>query len=691
VLSGRVLGADDQPVAGALVTASDDDRQATAASDPDGGFAVTGLPPGRYALTARGDHQVSTPPIEVSARVGEPTEDLVLRMSATASVRGKVVAGGAPVAGAEVVLTGLDPDDPRFASAVSQADGGFVVDGVLPGPQSIAVLDHDVVAPDRVVAAAPETSVTIEVRRRGGMRGRVVRGGGGVEGARVTARPTTGVDAVGWQRFRNQRSAVSGKDGAFELTGLVASSYSVSAETDTAFTRDVAVEVAAGQLVEGVTIELDLAATVAGVVVDQRGAPVPDVHVQLELDRKDWGFAQTDEDGAFRAGAMSGGGDYAITVARARGGPPYPPAPGAPPAVVTLRDGDSHVEGVRVAIRVDQATIAGRVVDAAGAPLPDVAVVAMLGVVPDGQPGDVVAHATSGADGGFVLRDLLTGSYRLEGTSGSGQTAEAVGVAAGAVGVVLRMPAAGAIEGTLTGFGPRVAVRASAASDRGFLRYRPRVTGDRFVLRELPPGPYFVSARAGDAMADAEVEVVAGETAAVALAPLATGAIDGRLYDVRDRAPVADASCFARLTDGGAVGGREVTDADGRFRLVVVAGRSVEVACHHGRGLTRTTIEVKAGAARALELPVVLRREPGEGREVGLSLMEAPPLVTVVVPGGLAAAAGVEPRDLIVSIDGIAVDGLHGGDVLTLLRDRPADARARVVLRRAGVEKTITL
>ena len=72
---------------------------------------------------------------------------------------------------------------------------------------------------------------------------------------------------------------------------------------------------------------------------------MPGVAVKFSLiDGNDTGFdAATDEQGAFFAGAMSGGGEYSVEIYYTQ--PPLKPAHGDSFPTVQLKDGSSRVDG----------------------------------------------------------------------------------------------------------------------------------------------------------------------------------------------------------------------------------------------------------------------------------------------------------------------------------------------------------
>jgi hypothetical protein len=175
------------------------------------------------------------------------------------------------------------------------------------------------------------------------------------------------------------------------------------------FTEDRVFELGPGETREH-DIELAWGGTIAGHVVDGRGAPVEGVTVWFRA-----GMAShcvTDASGAFACGNLAGD-TYAVTVFPSNG------AANAfrfleTPAKLELRDGDARIDGVRLVIEPTLRAIAGRVVDAAGVPVTDVTVQAFS---IDRKPRftfQLPPGAVTDDDGRFRIPDLSPGNYFVE-------------------------------------------------------------------------------------------------------------------------------------------------------------------------------------------------------------------------------------------------------------------------------------
>lgn len=605
VLTGRAVRADDgSPVGGALVSvavsgerfpgmAASGGAAAKAATDDHGRFRIAGLLPGRRQVSATAAGLRATS-IDVLVEAGEAREDVELALGTTTTMSGIVLdERGKPVEGASVALSDPDQGWRRLGeelTAVSQGDGAFVVDGVPPGDYDVAVYPYRRVdrarPPALNVPAGGVDGVELVVTRGSTISGVVTRGGRPIGGARV------------YVRGRGSEQSVSEIDGRFRLRAIEPGDHRLYAESiqDGAFTNGPVVRVNAGNDVTGVTLELDLAGAISGVVVDQRGAPVAGAYLSVRLVKgNDFGEATTADDGSFAIGALSGGGEYAVTIrASKQSSLRYQPVSGGEHPRVPVADGSSRVEGLRFAVKVDRLQISGRVVDDRGQALPDVTVEAH----PEGERGfamGALPSAVSDADGHFLISDLVAGGYYLAARAGNGAEAlPAAPVDAGTRDARLVLAAPGEIEGTLTGFNspPRIEARRRDFSPRALRMgaLTAEVRGNSFRIRGVPPGQWSIMALSGGVMADEEtIEVEPQRTAEVTFEYRGAGSIGGVLVDEND-APVDGAFCFAM----GARNTRDATDAQGRFTIDPASVGPSFVMCQtrdDRRGHARLTVE----------------------------------------------------------------------------------------------------
>jgi hypothetical protein len=218
-VSGTVLTDDDVPVPGVTVTLTPAGGGAplTAVTSSQGAYLIDGVGwdldgdgPQDYtfALSDLPEGRVTaTVPDGITVAVGqeEPStgNDFVVRPPL--SLSGGVTAGGEPVAGALVTLSGPG----GTVRTTTAADGGYVFDGVLPGEHTVRVTPPDEYQADgpaaREVTVATDdlTEVDLALSRPGAVGGTVTDGAGApVPGATVTVaglggQLTVATDAVG--------------------------------------------------------------------------------------------------------------------------------------------------------------------------------------------------------------------------------------------------------------------------------------------------------------------------------------------------------------------------------------------------------------------------------------------------------------------------------------------------------------
>jgi hypothetical protein len=639
---GRVVRAQDrEPVPGAEVMLFSEDMVSGfvflhATASDDGRFRVTGAPPGRFSIVAWADHLASAQPVPVVAELGAPTDEILCEVVPAPTVSGIVLEDGKPAAGAHVSLTPTNHRAPGGwtpAEAVSAADGTFAIASVQPGTYN-AWVSSEQIAQSIGVKASDVTGVTLAIARKASISGVVTHDGKPVEGADVH----TDYDGM-----------KSDATGHFTLRGLSPGAHQIYAESNRlgVFTPGPTITVAAGEQKTDVEIEMGLAGSIAGVVVDQDGDPVSGAAVMFSLVHgKNRGTATTAEDGTFIATGLSGGGEYAYEVTAREATfsfRHYTPADGKRFAPVAVRDGQTHVTGVRIRVHRDHGTVAGHVTTTAGAPVVDAAV-----RVYAKSPGVSFATMTiappisTDAAGAFAFHDLPAGPFTVTATTPHGKVS-ADDVAVGTANLVLQIEASGTIDGTLVGFRevPDVVARRDGEPGAG---YRAFVTGSSFTIRDVPPGGYVVSA--GDMQQ--HVELAAGGRATVTLSLLAPGAVTGTVLDEHQQ-PVAGVPCGAGTDFDESV----VADAAGRFRIdgVPAGVRTVFCGSQTMGAWTETTIIERQTAHVDLVARPLRPRPSRAGFQLERQFMDV--VVASVEPGGPAEKAGVMVGDYLVSAAGM--------------------------------------
>lgn len=696
-VGGRVVRAGDKaPVAGAIVELQPENwqgggTQLFAASDAEGKFHIDGVTPGRHQMTARADRLVTAAPLDVIAEVGQPSDDNVCELAAAFTVTGRVVAkgGSAPIPGATVVLTGATSRGARPASAITQRDGSFTIDRVLPGEYSPLVvpymrrLSRGAERPKPVkVEASDVTGVVVAIDPGASISGRILRGGKPVDGAAVMIQSGGG-------------RAESNQDGTYTLRALEAGTHEVYAESHRvgAFGRSPAVTIASGEERTGVDVELALSGSISGIVVDDSDAPVAGVFLSFSLlHGKDFGSATTADDGTFTARSLSGGGDYVFEV-RQRDRSPlvFPPATGKRHPPVTVADGGTHVTGVRVKIHVERLAISGRVTDAANKPVADVTVRATP--ADSARNWGSVSTAVSTENGAFTIRDLPGGTYTLQ-ASGARGDGRLDGVTAGQTNAMLRLAETGGIDGTLDGI---TATWISAMRDDA--RTAPaqaRISGTRFTFSNLEAGTYRVIASTPNGTESVQVTVTSGAIATVTLRAHESGSVEGTAVDAKTREPIAGLRCASRIAsdDFAPPGSMSTTDARGAFRIERAPVGANQVMCGGTGGFGSTTATVTAGQAVRVQIAISAGPRQDERKaQAGMKLEEqlGDVMVESVTPDGPAARAGVQRGDVLVKINDVDVKRLGHYGAVSAIEDAPIDEPLKLVLERNDKQLSVSL
>ncbi len=699
-VSGRVVAdSDGHPLAGALVRAKawrdtpERPADTSTLTDRDGRFQLAGLAPDRYNVDAVGDGAMADS-VAVVAKVGGASE-VVLHAVAQARIVGRITSRGEPVAGAHLAAVRANPHH-YSEGAASQPDGSFVIEHVPLGDVTFTAAPYRLLSPEHVKVAG-DTSVALEVAPLATVRGRVTRHGLPVADADVCCITTI---AGGGDMISSEG------DGTFEFRGVRAGHYVLAATSHDlgAFVEATAIDVVDDD--KTIDLELDLAATISGTVVDQDDHPVPGVLVRWRHEQTgDLGKCITDVAGNYRCSAMTGGGSYHVSVYPSSDQPPFPAATGHPYASAKLENGTSSIDGVRIAIDRQSLAISGHVVDSAGNAVADALVEvqpAAVGATPVFDVWRKRPSTFSDGDGSFTISGLTEGHYAVHARTGDGGEGTSGDVAAGTTTAAVAVARPGAISGVLVGFAAPPFVDLSQVDNAPNRAHADMTDAASFTLGGLRPGRYVIGAQTfqdGDAEI---VDVRAGETTPVTMRARGSAGIDIRVLDFRTRKPVAGQACHVTVAAGGLTNisnwdWRTVpaTDANGRTTLDKVPSGAVQVLCHDPTVATSAPsadIILPLGGHGSVELLAVTawRLWP---TAVGISFdwRTATPRIAVLDPGGAGESAGLLVGDVVIAVDGASVAGLNGDGVSWLLWDHDSGTPIRVGVSRGGIAMTFTV
>jgi protocatechuate 3,4-dioxygenase beta subunit len=578
-VSGRVVDAAGTPVAGARVFYSGvsdwsqqaDPRFDAVLTDADGAFRIAALPPGTFRIVAR--HERFAPgqsePITLDGTLDGTSErtGVEIRLGAGAVLAGVVVdKAGQPVGWASVrvaeKIAGVRFD--RVRQAIADEAGRFELAALAQKPVDVVAL-HDraqsaIVTVD--LAATPDQrDVRLVLDVDGVIAGIVVDAQGGpVAGAQVSAWPDFRRDQArrrDWQ-LRGIPRELADAGGAFELTGLEPGNYLLGASPPGATGRG------RGWMGEG------------------EPAEVGDRNVRLVLEA----------DGGVRGKVAFADGSapeaFVVSPGGFRGGRPFSSRDGAfvldelPPRTyqLTIRGpsfeqkamGDVVVEAGKITdlgtITVRRGrTVSGRVVSAAGQPVPGASVIAgrvLFGTGTStsapgamGPPGARRAKTAATDDyGEFTISGVGAGELALiaeHETQGRSTSITVPGSTESIVGVTLVLAAFGALEGTITIHGqPAENVLVNCQSKTAPMTMFGVASGPdgKFRFDRLAPDRYLVSAMSGTnpmqgfGFHSQSAEVVSNQTARVALT-IDAGEVDLLVTPVAASGPVNYAQIFS--------------------------------------------------------------------------------------------------------------------------------------------------
>ncbi len=397
-ISGSVLLAGvGTPVGGATVIATDavgDSFSAT--TDANGTYELDGLPPGTYQMTAGGGAVTTAQAsgLDVVADQVLPNTDFAVQTAG--SISGTVVGpGGAPEAGVIVAASSSGQDG---SSAVTAADGGYVIGGLTAGAYTVvteasgfapAELDNLVVQAGATTSGADLTLVTGAT-----LQGTVTAatGGGGVPYAIVTLLSGSTVVTAGQ----------ANGDGVYQVPDVPAGTYTADFTDPGFITGTAMVTLSAGQT-HTLSLALQTAGSLRGTVLNSAGKPVPNVLVTAGGTTQTGGTATTDQNGDYEIDELDFD-TYTLSLTSSDG-----TAMLSATATVTAQAPQATVNFTLPTV----GAITGYVFEPDGA-TPDVgATVALY------QSGQQVLQTFTDSSGAYTIEILQSGTYQLAAYDGT--------------------------------------------------------------------------------------------------------------------------------------------------------------------------------------------------------------------------------------------------------------------------------
>lgn len=278
VVKGHVM-MDGRPAAGVRVVATRNGEPVSSMSysQSDGSFVLTDVPIGTVSFVSTPFEVKSPTSLQIN---NSAVSDVTIIISKLASVRGRVLRRGKPVAGAEVACPILRK------SVVANAEGQYVLEGLAAGQLRITATDMASKATMDVktvmLAAGEDKTMDIDMDRSGEALGVVVDESG---------KPVPGVyvSMLSFEGSRDMAQSVTDVSGRFDCKLMIGGEYVISVFPSSrgglpftpvngkAFAR---VQVPPDGAVNDIRLEIkDQRDTIRGVVIDELGAPVADASV----------------------------------------------------------------------------------------------------------------------------------------------------------------------------------------------------------------------------------------------------------------------------------------------------------------------------------------------------------------------------------------------------------------------------
>ena len=427
---------DRGPLAGATVRLAPRDGEVVVVKTGGDGVArADHLEPGAWAVSASAPDHLPAAPAPQQLAAGADA-----RLSIKLATGGRVLSGtvsdatGGAIAGARVDaarLTAAAEPGGAVSSTLTGADGKYRLT-VAEGHLLVAAASPDYAPQSRYVELGPAGAVADFSLVPGGVIEGMVRDERTKEpvaGASVVARRDSAAILLA---EAGAHRATAGTDGRFRLGGLRPGAWELTATDHARHSRaPTIVGIGVAEQVSDVELPIGAGPVIRGRVVDEAGAPAPNVELRV-FARGDRGDGTADASGGFTLEGLRPG-DYAITATS----PSFLPSGAARVAL-----GDKDIDGVVVHVRRGT-TLKGHVEPRQPCDVePE----------PDERGGGglltVIRGATSGDDGEFALGPLADGPIKLTARCGGGDQGTAqLTVARGMPDTILRVTPGASIAG----------------------------------------------------------------------------------------------------------------------------------------------------------------------------------------------------------------------------------------------------
>ena len=742
-LAGRVVGADDTPIASATVAAispySFSNQARDALSDEEGLFLIAVERDFVGSLEVRAEGMVGRRLADVRPEEGmAPT--LTIRLLPGGTIEGVVVdLENHPVAEAEVAAAapshalGLlaafqrpnQHDDRLWPLAISAADGTFTLVGMPEGACSLQAR-HEGFGESKGVNLPPgATEARLVLRELCFLTGTVIDGQGGPLAAITVL--ITPFDMVKVMRLEGGGVGVSGRQktttdqaGTFSFASSYYGMHMLDTETDN-FTGSLKMVTLGGGENAPVELVLSPAASVSGRVLDSEGNPVRFAKItaatgsglQRQISGTTFSLATSDTDGLFFLQPVQSNQDVILEVKHRD----HPTLETAPRRFLL---GETDVGDL---VFADGLHLRGVVLDPGGSPLAGVKVTVAAQKEEGESTGRTFKIAFSSEEGGVftgpdenLARDFTdsTGEFQLTLEEGGALTLEAsasgyvdaepqaLTVAESIDGLVLRLRPSIAIDGVVVDRSgnpvPEVRLTLSKSTSGAFffpgLSDRDGVTATSgpdgaFAADVESEGRYRLKVADNQRWLLPETQFIEAGSAGVEVMVVGAGRIEGRVRDASSGQPIARFNLqhgnvqFAGFRIGGMMG-MDFEDPEGYFEIDGLDGKTYKLTVK-ADGYIPLTEEVEIELGRTTQVDIALMHSATIVGRLLDSAGEAVASASIVVfrPGENPNASASEFTGSVV----IATGGSGDGEALVVMGEDSLVSDKEGRFRASGLEE----